>query len=192
MFIKTVLLGGENLTPQQEKMRKLFMYLVSGGITTVVNWVCYAAFDKLVLLQNLGIEPNEFNNGVKTLINQIVCWVIAVLVAFFLNKIFVFRSKGNLIRELASFTVARIMSFLVLELGLYMLMLWGCAVITGKETTAVMFMIATFTFTYEYLVKIINSIFIVIANYVMSKLMVFKKKDMVDYNKETKEGEDNA
>ena len=44
----------------------------------------------------------------------------------------------------------------------------------------------SFGFTYEYLVKLINSVFIVIANYVMSKLMVFKNKDMVDYNSEDK------
>ena len=36
------------------------------------------------------------------------------------------------------------------------------------------------------MIKLINSIFIVIANYVMSKLMVFKEKDMVDYNQAAK------
>jgi hypothetical protein len=42
--------------------------------------------------------------------------------------------------------------------------------------------IGSFAFTYDYLVKLINCVFVVIANYVLSKLMVFKKKDMVDYN----------
>ena len=48
----------------------------------------------------------------------------------------------------------------------------------------------SFAFTYEYLCKLINSVFIMIANYVMSKLMVFKKKDMVDYNAEDKKPEE--
>ncbi len=47
-IIKTIIVGGEGLTEKQEKIRKLFMYLVSGCLTTAVNWVCYVAFDKLV------------------------------------------------------------------------------------------------------------------------------------------------
>ena len=128
--------------------------------------------------------------SLKFIVNQIICWIIAVLVAYFLNRITVFRSKGNIIRELLSFTGARVISFLVLELGLYSLMIWGCVAITGLpiETAMTTFVIfgRSFGFTYEYLVKLINSVFIVIANYVMSKLMVFKKKDMVDYNSEDK------
>ena len=49
--------------------------------------------------------------------------------------------------------------------------------------------IGSFAFTYDYLVKLINCIFVIIANYVLSKLMVFKKKDMVDYNAEEKNPE---
>ena len=47
-IIKTIIVGGEGLTEKQEKIRKLFMYLVSGCLTTAVNWICYVAFDKLV------------------------------------------------------------------------------------------------------------------------------------------------
>ena len=47
-FIKTIIVGGEGLTEKQEKLRKLFMYLVSGCVTTAVNWICYVVFDKLV------------------------------------------------------------------------------------------------------------------------------------------------
>ena len=72
------------------------------------------------------------------------------------------------------------------------LMVWACEAITGVPVSTAMFMIGSFAFTYDYLVKLINCVFVVIANYVLSKLMVFKKKDMVDYNKETKEGEENA
>ena len=184
MDLKTIVVGGKDLTEKQEKTRKLFMYLVSGGITTLVNWVCYIAFDKLI---QVDMTVNFFGKPVslKYIINQIVCWIIAVLVAYFLNRITVFRSKGNILRELLSFTGARVISFLVLELGLYSLMIWGCVAITGLpiDTPMTTFSIfgLSFGFTYEYLVKLINSVFVVIANYVMSKLMVFKKKDMVDY-----------
>ena len=186
-IIKKIVFGDPSFTESQEKKRKLFMYLVSGGITTVVNWVCYVIFDKTVKADMLVTLFGK-QVSLKFIINQIVCWIIAVLVAYFLNRITVFRSKGNIARELLSFAGARVISFLVLELGLYSLMIWACVALTGKPIDTPMatfhFFSKTFDFTYEYLVKLINSVFIIIANYVMSKLMVFKKKDMVDYNSE--------
>jgi putative flippase GtrA len=191
-IIKTIIVGGEGLTEKQEKIRKLFMYLVSGCLTTAVNWICYVAFDKLV---KADMMVNLFGKEVslKFIINQIVCFIIAVIVAYFLNRVTVFRSKGNVLRELASFFGARIISFLVLELGVYSLMIWACVSITGlpigTPMTVWQIFIWSFAFTYEYLCKLINSVFIMIANYVMSKVMVFKKKDMVDYNAEDKKPE---
>ena len=129
--------------------------------------------------------------SLKYIINQIICWIIAVLVAYFLNRITVFRSKGNVVRELLSFTSARIVSFLVLELGLLYLMLWICELITKVPYTTPMTYINilkwSIPFTYEYMIKLINAVFVVIANYVLSKLMVFRKQDMLDY----KAAEDN-
>ncbi|MDY6338555.1 MAG: GtrA family protein [Saccharofermentans sp.] len=188
-IIKTIIVGGEGLTEKQEKIRKLFMYLVSGCLTTAVNWICYVAFDKLVkadmMVYLFGKEVS-----LKFIINQIVCWIIAVLVAYFLNRVTVFRSKGSVLRELLTFAGARVLSFLVLEIGFYSLMIWACVSITGlpiNTPMAVWQIFAwSFAFTYEYLCKLINSVFIMIANYVMSKVMVFKKKDMVDYNAEDK------
>ena len=129
-IIKTIIVGGEGLTEKQEKIRKLFMYLVSGCLTTAVNWVCYVAFDKLV---KADMAVNLFGKemSLKFIINQIVCWIIAVLVAYFLNRVTVFRSKGSVVRELLTFAGARVLSFLVLELGVYSLMIWACVSITG-------------------------------------------------------------
>ena len=190
MDLKTIIVGGKDLTEKQEKIRKIFMYLVSGGITTVVNWVLYIVIDKLIQI-DMTVDIIGKPVSLKFIINQIICWIVSVLVAYFLNRVTVFRSKGSIGRELMSFFGARIISFLVLELGLYSLMIWGCVAMTGLpiDTPMTTFSIFGFAFgfTYEYLVKLINSVFIVIANYVMSKLMVFKKKDMVDYNSEEKE-----
>jgi putative flippase GtrA len=189
MNLKTIIVGGKDLTEKQEKIRKIFMYLVSGGITTVVNWVLYIVIDKLIQI-DMTVDIIGKPVSLKFIINQIICWIVSVLVAYFLNRVTVFRSKGSIGRELMSFFGARIISFLVLELGLYSLMIWGCVAMTGLPIDTPMTTISifgfAFAFTYEYLVKLINSVFIVIANYVMSKLMVFKKKDMVDYASEDK------
>ena len=185
-IIKKIVFGDPSFNESQEKKRKLFMYLVSGGLTTVANWVVYIIFDLAVkadmLVSVFGIEFS-----LKIAVKQIVGWIVAVLVAYVLNRITVFRSKGSIIRELFAFAGARVLSFLVLELGVMYLMIWICELITGVPVSTPMSMIGSFAFTYDYLVKLINCIFVIIANYVLSKLMVFKKKDMVDYNAKTEQ-----
>jgi putative flippase GtrA len=190
-IVKKIVFGDPSFTESQEKKRKLFMYLVSGGLTTAANWIVYILFDLLVQSDMMvTLFGNEFS--MKIAVKQIVGWIVAVTVAYILNRITVFRSKGNVIRELFTFAGARVLSFLVLELGVMYLMIWACEAITGQPASTPMFMIASFAFTYDYLVKLINCVFVVIANYVLSKIMVFRKKDMVDYNAKAKEGEDNA
>ncbi len=190
-IVKKIVFGDPSFTESQEMKRKLFMYLVSGGLTTAANWIVYILFDLLVQSDMMvTLFGNEFS--LKIAAKQIVGWIVAVTVAYILNRITVFRSKGNVIRELFTFAGARVLSFLVLELGVMYLMIWACEAITGQPASTPMFMIASFAFTYDYLVKLINCVFVVIANYVLSKIMVFRKKDMVDYNAKAKEGEDNA
>jgi putative flippase GtrA len=182
-IIKKIVFGDPGFTESQEKKRKLFMYLVSGGLTTVANWVVYIIID-LAVKNDMMLSVFGFEFTLKYGLKQVVGWIVAVTLAYILNRITVFRSKGNVVRELLSFAGARVLSFLVLELGLLYLMIWICEMITKVPATTAMTMIGSFAFTYDYMVKLINSVFVVIANYVLSKLMVFKKKDMVDYNSE--------
>ncbi|SCW35823.1 Putative flippase GtrA (transmembrane translocase of bactoprenol-linked glucose) [Ruminococcaceae bacterium YRB3002] len=178
--IKTVLFGGEHLTEGQEKFRKIFMYLVCGGFTTVVNTVSFLVFDLLVTQEvNLSIFGYEFD--LMVLLNQIIAWILAVVAAYVTNRIFVFRSSGSIIRELLSFAAARVVSFLVIELGIFSLMIAICESGFGIPKETAMFVIGSFSFTYLYLIKVLNSIFVVVANYVMSKIFVFKKEDLKDY-----------
>ena len=183
-IIKKIVFGDPSFNESQEKKRKLFMYLVSGGLTTVANWVVYIIFD-LAVKADMMVSVFGIEFSLKIAVKQIVGWIVAVLVAYILNRITVFRSKGSIVRELFAFAGARVLSFLVLELGVMYLMIWICELITGVPVSTPMTMIGSFAFTYDYLVKLINCIFVIIANYVLSKLMVFKKKDMVDYNAKT-------
>lgn len=190
-IIKKIVFGDPSFNESQEKKRKLFMYLVSGGLTTVANWVVYIIFDLLVKA-DMMVSLFSLEFSLKIAVKQIVGWIVAVLVAYVLNRVTVFRSKGNVFRELIAFAGARVLSFLVLELGVMYLMIWICELITGVPASSPMTMIGSFAFTYDYLVKLINCIFVIIANYVLSKLMVFKKKDMVDYNKDEKKPEESS
>lgn len=91
----------------------------------------------------------------KSLANAIA-WGAAVLFAFFTNKFFVFRHKSeHIFREFLTFFGARALSGLV-EIG-------GFALFVD---------VIGFN---DWIVKIAIAVFVVIANYVLSKFLIFKK-----------------
>ena len=186
MRLKTIVVGGEHLTPQQEKLRKIFMYVVSGGITTVVSLASFKLFNMFVPdLWKFEAFGKEIS--LKLAINKVVCWILAVLVAYFLNRITVFRSKGKILNELLKFAGARVLSFLIFEEGLFLLSIFICTKVTGLPSDTIVTSVLGIGVTYADIMNLINLVFVMIANYVMSKLMVFRKEDMVDYTKKDEE-----
>ena len=182
MKLKTIVVGGEHLSPKQEKLRKVFMYVVSGGITTVVSLASFKLFNMFVPdVWKMNAFGQEIS--LKLAINKVVCWILAVLVAYFLNRITVFRSKGKVLRELLTFAGARILSFLVFEEGLFLLSIYLCTKATGQPSDAVVTAVLGISVTYADVMNLINLLFVMVANYIMSKIMVFRKEDMVDYTK---------
>ncbi len=138
---------------------EVLMYLIFGVLTTVVNFVVFWLFGK--------IQDNEtvlFSVGGFALkwvyVANAVAWVCSVLFAFVTNKLFVFESKatakGAVAKEMVSFFGARILCFLIFDVAVFALL------------------IEVFKMN-EYLVKIVNAVFVVIFNYVASKLVVFRK-----------------
>lgn len=181
MILKTIVVGSDNLTPGQEKIRKMFMYLVSGGITTLVSLTSFKIFG--LFLPDFTIKAFGLEIPFKLAINKVLCWILSVLVAYFLNRITVFRSKGKILGELMKFAGARVLSFLIFEEGLFLLSVYLCTKVTGLPSETVVTTILNIPITYEDIMNLINLVFVVIANYIMSKLMVFKKEDMAGYDK---------
>ena len=99
----------------------------------------------------------------RTIINDykictVLSWIIAVLFAYVTNRIFVFKSKEKRIfKEFVSFIGSRIFS-LIAELF--------C-----------MFVMVQLINIPDRIAKIIVQVIIIILNYILSKLFVFKKKD---------------
>lgn len=99
--------------------------------------------------------------NVNYIVAASAAWVAAVLFAYIVNKLFVFQSKSwkkdVLIPEFTAFIACRIISFLF-DLG---------------------FMVAAVEFfkMNEDLAKLASNVFVVIANYFASKLIIFRKKD---------------
>lgn len=174
--LKTLLRGGDGLSEKQEEIRSIFMYLVSGGLTTLANLVCFYLFDYFVKAElNVVIFGKEFD--MLLLINQVIAWFVAVIVAYVTNRAFVFVSNNSIIKEFLSFAAARIATLVTIELGLFSVMVMLCESVLKTPEDEVIFFIGGFTVTALFVVKIVNSVILVVANYVLSKIFVFKKTD---------------
>ena len=73
---------------------------------------------------------------------------------------------------------------MVIELGIFSIMIAICENVFNTPQDSTWFAIGAFAFTYLHLIKILNSVFVVVANYVLSKVFVFKKEDMKTYDKQ--------
>ncbi len=127
-----------------QRYKELISYIVWGAATTGVNYAVYFLCTNLLHINYL------VSNG--------FAWMAAVAFAFFVNKLFVFRSvswnKKVVLAELWKFVSARIASG-VLEFVLLFLFVDVAGIPDGP-------------------VKIAVGVIIVILNYIVSKLAIFK------------------
>ncbi|CAK8053673.1 GtrA family protein [Eupransor demetentiae] len=129
-----------------DKYRESILYLFFGGATFVVSMLTYALF---AAVWHWG--PTW---------SYLASWFLAVLFAYLTNRIWVFQSQTKhwqgIVIEAGQFYAARIVTgvigWLILALGVYLLhqndILWNG----------------------------IQNIFVIISNYVLSKLFIFKEK----------------
>lgn len=140
--------------------KELVSYLVFGVLTTLVSIITFEAAN-LVLGQKLYLLSN------------IISWIFAVSFAYITNKLWVFESKSwavSVIKpEIIAFVAARLFSLLLEEAGLYLLI----DVLSLGAFSADIF---GFTITGTLISKLIMQVIVVIANYIFSKFIIFKKK----------------
>ncbi len=124
---------------------EVISYLICGVLTTAVDYITYFA------ARSIG-----FNTAAATTL----AWFLAVLFAYFVNKIFVFFSTDwsapRLIKEILPFLSCRILSYVM--------------------NVIVMILTVDFLHFNEPLMKIFCSIFVIISNYFGSKFFVFRNK----------------
>ena len=179
MNIKAFIRGDSTLNPSQKKSREVFFYLVFGALTTLVNMVSFIIFDKLFDARHvfLAMGSLHFDLLGEDVLNLTVAWIVAVIFAFITNRAFVFASKGPILKEFAGFVTSRIVTLIAFEIGTFKLCILILQNGFGIDKGVVLFSVLGLTCTYKYLVKLINSILIVIGNYVLSKIFVFNKSD---------------
>lgn len=130
-----------------EKYREIMVYLIVGVLTTIVSWGA-AYVGKLVLDTDITWQ-NTVNNTFS--------WVVGVLFAYPLNRRWVFQSTNpKLFQEFLGFASSRV-STLFLDI----VIMW--------------LTVNVFHMNYWIAKIFISAVLVTIANYVISKLLIFKK-----------------
>lgn len=127
------------------RMRHYTLYLIFGVITTLVNLVIYK------LLLDMGIHYT---------ISTTIAFIVAVSVAFWTNRTWVFRSQSRgikaIFREMTSFFSVRILTYFVDVIGLIILI--------------------ELVHMGEFVSKIIVNVLVVVLNYLLSRFVVFQAR----------------
>lgn len=136
-----------------KKYKSVILYILFGGLTTVVDW---SVSFLLYYLWGDAIEATPLLlHGAN-----VIAWVAAVAFAYVTNRIWVFESKRHgflpILGEIAAFAGGRVLTLVLQE--------------------ALMGIFCTWLGWDEYAMKIIVAVLVVILNYFISKLLVFRKK----------------
>lgn len=126
---------------------EIFSYLIVGGLTTVVSLAVYYGCVLTFLDPDVPWQLQAAN---------VISWIVAVTFAYITNRRYVFRSKSpNWQKEALAFYSSRVLTLLM--------------------DMAIMFLIVTVGHGNDKIAKLVSQVVITIANYVLSKLFVFKK-----------------
>lgn len=131
-----------------KKYEEVINYLIIGVLTTVVSLTTYYLCVFTIL------DPN---NAIELQIANIISWICSVIFAYITNRVFVFKSKTKkIIKEIISFVSSRLLT-LLLDMG-------------------IMFLMVTLMGINDKLSKLVVQVIVIVLNYVLSKIFVFKTK----------------
>ena len=137
-----------------KKYEEIINYLVVGGLTTIV-----AIGSKLLLLATILDQTN----GLELQIAEVISWFLAVTFAYVTNRIFVFKSKtsgSKCAREILNFFKGRIATQII-----QMFIMWFFVTLLKLDSNV---WVLVFT--------LVCQVIQIVLNYVISKLLVFKKE----------------
>lgn len=144
----------EKILNLYKKYKEIINYLIVGVLTTVISLLVY------YICVYTFLNPN---NKLELQIANVLSWIAGVTFAYFTNRKYVFESTNkNKLKEATSFVSSRITTLL-----LDMLIMWlGVTILKFNDK----------------IVKLISQVLVVVGNYVLSKLFVFKKADKYEVN----------
>ena len=131
-----------------KKYKEIINYLTVGVLTTVVSLAVY------YVCVIIFLDPQ---NAIELQIANVISWIAAVTFAYITNRKFVFESKNqDMLKEASAFVGARVVT---------LLMDMFC-----------MFIMVTCMGLSDKIAKLMVQIIVIVANYVFSKIFVFRKK----------------
>ena len=134
------------------KYKEIINYLIFGVLTTIVS----LAVKYLLLFTVLDAK-----NALELQFAVVISWIAACLFAYITNRIWVFESKSKeIIKEMTKFFVARLAT-----LGMEMLIMFIFVTALGLNSDI-----------WVIVWTLVSQVVIVVGNYVLSKLIVFKDK----------------
>ncbi len=160
------------------KYREILMYLIFGVLTTVVGWGVY--FAVLWIWKGAFSLPVDDTQSVTYIVGytiaQVVQWIAAVLFAFFTNKKWVFTDADKNVsttKQLFVFAGGRVATFAIDLFGTILLSLLISSLI--PSLTSVMLFGREWNLA-EIASKLFIAVIVLLSNYLLSKILVFKKK----------------
>ena len=150
------------------KKREIIDYLFWGVMTTLVSWISFSLFSIIfeLFIKKQTVSFLGIDLPVVVTLANVLSWVCAVVFAFFVNKLWVFRSKSFektiVLPEFFKFVSTRIAT------GIFEVVMVPLAVSLGLSQAL---------FSIDGMVaKILVSVVVIVLNYIFSKLFVFKRK----------------
>ena len=138
----------------REKYKHIIAYLIWGVVTTVINLAVFQVLSS-------GIHWNYQ-------LANVIAWFVSVLVAYFTNKVWVFGSHyttvSDFLVEMLRFFFYRALT-LVIDIVITFI---GISVLGFKDPMG------------QFIVKVIDNVIVIIANYVFSKWLIFKDNKQIE------------
>ncbi len=135
------------ISNQSKQFKEVSLYLIFGVLTTGVNFLVFYLMKDLLRLGLISANT--------------LAWLLSVIFAFVTNKKWVFESNHKTwqetLQEFAKFIFYRLLSF-------------------GLDMGSLMVMIDYLRIG-DYWAKLISQILVVVANYLFSKWLIFKKSE---------------
>lgn len=132
-----------------KKYKEIINYLIIGVLTTLVSLIVY------YVCVFTFLNPN---NSIQLQVANVLSWIAGVTFAYFTNRKYVFESQNkNKLQEATKFVSSRITTLL-----LDMLIMWIGVSLLGFD---------------DKIIKIISQVLVIVGNYILSKLFVFKEAD---------------
>lgn len=128
------------------KYKEVILYLLFGGLTTLVNIAGYLLLTRMFNLNTM------YANGTAL--------AVSILFAYVTNKIFVFESRT----ESAAAAIREFFSFIACRIG------------TAVLDMLIMYITVDIMEWYDMLMKVLANVIVIVLNYIFSKLVIFTSK----------------